>query len=71
MPYSRITIGSLADYGYSANLFAADPYTVPAPGISAALQGAPGASVLPAAWEVMLRPRFSIGTNRVITKFPQ
>jgi len=30
MPLSRLTVGSLADLGYSVNFAAADPYTLPA-----------------------------------------
>jgi hypothetical protein len=71
MPYSKITIQSLADNGYSANVFAADPYTVPAPGLSAAFQVQSGTSQLPVDWESVLKPRFSIGTNRTIRRLPQ
>jgi hypothetical protein len=72
MPYSKMTIQSLADLGYSANVFAADPYTVPAPGLSASVQMAGDAiTQLPVAWETVLKPRFSIGTNRVIRRLPQ
>jgi hypothetical protein len=72
MPYSKMTIQSLGDLGYSANIFAADPYTVPAPGLSASVVtfGATPAQV-PDVWEVLLKPRFSIGTNRTIRRLPQ
>lgn len=29
MPLSRLTLGALADLGYSVNYAAADPYTIP------------------------------------------
>ncbi|HUR00542.1 MAG TPA: Ig-like domain-containing protein [Gemmatimonadaceae bacterium] len=72
MPYSKITIQSLADNGYSVNIFAADPYTVPAPGLSAAFQvQSDGVSQSPVDWELLGKPRFSIGTDRVIRRLPQ
>jgi hypothetical protein len=72
MPYSKITIQSLADFGYSANIFAADPYSVPAPGLSASLQVAGDvATPTGVAWESVSKPRFSIGTNRAIRRLPQ
>ncbi|MFN8053514.1 MAG: hypothetical protein U0Q22_18900 [Acidimicrobiales bacterium] len=42
-PLSRLTIAALADLGYSVDLTAADPFTLPTPG--AALRAAPPATV--------------------------
>jgi hypothetical protein len=44
MPFSAMTIGSLGDIGYTVNLFAADPYTLPAGGASGNLIPGRGAT---------------------------
>jgi hypothetical protein len=44
MPFSAMTIGSLGDIGYTVNLFAADPYTLPTGGASGNLIPGRGAA---------------------------
>jgi len=65
LPYSNMSIQSLADIGYTVNRFAADPYTVPFPEktISSA-EG--GGSVQPLSWDIVLKPRFTITASGVV-----
>ncbi|MDP9178355.1 MAG: hypothetical protein M3O61_11800 [Gemmatimonadota bacterium] len=62
MPFSAITIQSLADAGYLVNLFAGDQYLVPfSAGLSA--PGSQSRSIGPesAPWEIIGQPVFEIG----------
>ena len=51
MPLSAITVGSLADLGYTVNPLAADPYTVPTPALHNVIPAKP----IP--WEVRIQPK--------------
>jgi len=51
MPLSAITVGSLADLGYTVNPLAADPYAVPSGALSDVIPTAPSAP-----WESRIRP---------------
>ncbi len=51
MPLSAITVGSLADLGYTVNPLAADPYKVPSGALSNVIPTAPSE-----AWERRIRP---------------
>jgi hypothetical protein len=66
MPYSTISIASLADVGYVVNLLAADPYQVPLPN-SVAPRLSP--QLLPP-WETIEMPRFEITPTGWITRKP-
>jgi hypothetical protein len=66
MPYSTISIASLADVGYVVNLLAADPYQVPLPN-SMAPRLSP--QLLPP-WETIEMPRFEITPTGWITRKP-
>ena len=59
MPFSSMSIASLQDLGYVANLLSADPYTVPTPG-TVAPRLSP--QVLPA-WESLHLPLFEVTTT--------
>jgi hypothetical protein len=62
MPFSAISIGSLADVGYVVNLLAADPYQVPPPPTVA-----PRLSSQPLApWETVHIPLLEIGRDGTI-----
>jgi hypothetical protein len=63
MPWSAMSISSFQDLGYTVNLLAADPYTVPSLLSLARLQAEAGAVDHPT--EVVLRPRFRIGNGRI------
>jgi hypothetical protein len=51
MPLSAITVGSLADLGYTVNLLAADPYTVPSGALGNLIPTGPSEP-----WERRIRP---------------
>ena len=63
MPLSAITVGSLADMGYTVNALAADPFRVP---------GAPSANTIPStgqAWEKPLgSPGMMLQPDGTVTK---
>jgi hypothetical protein len=62
MPFSAISIGSLADLGYMVNLLAADPYQVPSPStVAARLSAQPFAP-----WETVHIPLLEIGRDGTI-----
>jgi hypothetical protein len=60
MPFSGITVGSLADLGYLVNPFAADPFRVP---LVAAPNAAPGGQ----AWEKPLPGMVMVAPNGAAT----
>jgi hypothetical protein len=65
MPFSAISIASLADLGYVVNLLAADPYQVPSPStIAARLSAQPFAP-----WETVHVPLLEIGRDGTIRPF--
>lgn len=67
MPYSDITIQSLADLGYTVNSQAADPYSVPNPSLRAAVQ-ADGPVGAQTKWESVRLPIAKVSKNGVVTR---
>ncbi|HXG69154.1 MAG TPA: leishmanolysin-related zinc metalloendopeptidase [Gemmatimonadaceae bacterium] len=64
-PYSKMSIQSLADIGYTVNAFAADPYGVPNPS-ARTIRAEGGGSSAPAMWDVVVQPRFTISPSGVV-----
>ena len=73
MPFSKMTVQSLRDLGYTTNSLAADPYTIPSgSGAAASLQvGGSGGRVGSVQWERTPTPRFHIDSHRNITRIRQ
>ncbi|HYD52591.1 MAG TPA: leishmanolysin-related zinc metalloendopeptidase [Gemmatimonadaceae bacterium] len=67
MPISHLTIGSLADLGYSVNANAADTYTVPNTAAIAAKVAAEGN----VAWEQVLQPAATISRTGEVKRLPR
>ncbi len=70
MPLSRITVGGLADLGYTVNYFAADAYSTPAAIMANALRASP-LLLAPAAerWERLNDlPLYSIDAGGVVRR---
>lgn len=64
-PFSKISIGALADLGYSVSYAASDAFVVPG---SAALRSNPGAASETTVNEELIRPRFKVdGRGNVTT----
>jgi hypothetical protein len=67
MPFSSMTIASLADLGYTINLLARDPFQVPVPGsVSPRLS-----PQLLAPWEIISLPLFEITPAGVLRSIPR
>jgi hypothetical protein len=65
MPWSTMSIAQFQDLGYTVNLLAADPYTVPSLMSIARMRSAMEAQAREGAIEHVLRPRFTVGGGRI------
>lgn len=63
MPWSKMSIASFQDLGYTVNLLAADPFSVPSLMSLAALRAQQETLAAEQGTEQLLRPRFAIDAN--------
>jgi len=71
-PLSRMSIGSLADMGYTVNFSTADSYTVPAAVTAGAVRvGDPGIRSAMRLGELLLAPKFSVDARGRVTRLAE
>ena len=67
-PLSAMTIQSIADVGYTVNVKAADPYTIP--GTAAPIRAQLNVGEQAEVWERVERPKFEITRSGQVTRIP-